>query len=84
MQATYDAALKHGDKDVWPGCGRSGFCRPCGRIHDFSFRVGDKTVHDFTCLQNHEYGCPQPQPEPVHDLSQRGRCRHCGEWVKRA
>ena len=79
MKETYTAALQHGDKDVWMGCGRSGLCRPCGRIHDFSRRVGDKTVHDFRCRYNHEYGCPHPQPEPVHDLNRLGRCRRCGE-----
>lgn len=83
MKGTYDVALQHGASDVWPGCGREGRCRPCGRIHDFSRRVGDRTVHDFMCLQNHEFGCPHPMPEPEHQLTKRGRCKVCGVYPRK-
>lgn len=63
---TYEQAWRHGDSDVWPGCG-NGRCRPCGRIHDFGRMVQTGKykrvwVPRFQCHTNAMQGCPQPHP----------------------
>lgn len=76
---SYDDAQARGREDVWPGCGKLGRCMPCGRIHNFDYRFGDKYVDRYACAQNHQRGCPQPHPEPKHDWPARGTtCRRCG------
>lgn len=71
---TYDRVMarKGPQRDVWPGCGGQGRCRPCGRIHDFGPALG------FRCVQNHQQGCPSPQPPADHDFNRAGNCRTCG------
>lgn len=79
---SYDAALRSKSSAVWPGCKGEGRCRPCGNVHDFQRTSyddkGAKRVHEYACLQNHEYGCPTPKPEATHDYNRAGNCRVCG------
>lgn len=77
---SYDQALKRGSFDVWPGCGRSGRCRPCGRIHNFDYRTHQNGpwISEYECTTNRRNGCPRPKPPPVHDFSRTGKCSLCG------
>lgn len=80
--SSYNTALKKGGKDVWPGCGRSGRCRPCGNVHHFQKYFGNSLHHDYACLYNHERGCPMQIPDAEHDLNRVGRCRVCGVYPR--
>lgn len=72
----YERAKK--DPKSWPGCGKSGQCRPCGRLHDFQTVQGGHVYHNVRCWTNWMRGCPDPQLAPKHDLNRRHRCRVCG------
>jgi len=80
---SYEDAYRKGGRDVWPGCGAVGRCMPCGRIHNYDYRshVNGPMVNDFRCSRNYHAGCPQPKPEPEHDLNRQQRCRRCGTRV---
>ncbi len=69
---------------MWPGCHGDGRCRPCGALHDFKrLPTYGPVRHDVCCWQNHEHGCPQPHPDPVHTWD-NGRCRQChvrAQWI---
>lgn len=75
---SYEEAQARGREDVWPGCGKLGRCMPCGGIHNFDYRSGERWVNDFRCSRNHRAGCPQPHPEPEHDWHGT-TCRRCKE-----
>lgn len=75
--STYEEATRRASLKVWGGCG-DGRCRPCGQVHDFSYRDGaGRTVHRFACATNWRSGCPSPQPTPQHRW-ESGRCTGCG------
>ncbi|MBT9168374.1 MAG: hypothetical protein DDT19_01719 [Syntrophomonadaceae bacterium] len=48
-------------------------CRPCYNPHNCGYRLGVRYVDNFVCLTNHDRGCPDNKPEPVHIL----RVRDC-------
>lgn len=62
-------------------------CRPCFNCHDC--RPPDRRYTNqlyspvFHCATNWNSGCPDPKPEPVHDLNRVGHCRRCGAYVPR-
>ena len=62
-------------------------CRPCYNCHDctppdprYTRQVYSSVFH---CAVNWNGGCPQPKPEPVHDLNRMGTCKRCREKVSR-
>jgi len=75
---SYEKAVAKPSAIVWPGCG-DGRCRTCGRVHDFRYSTagGRFYYHHYHCWYNWMYGCPDPKPEPVHDLAPNGYCRVC-------
>lgn len=81
---SYDQAARSRSPRVWPGCGGTGVCRPCGLIHDFGYQPSfGPYVHKFHCWQNHQLGCPYPTPPPQHSFAD-GRCDCCGQqerWI---
>lgn len=80
---TYDEAMRRPSRRIWSGCG-DGRCMPCGRIHDYYWTDSTgKTVHDFRCWHNNNFGCPDPHPEPEHDWNLAGRCNVCGVKQKK-
>ena len=61
-------------------------CLPCYNPHDctppnpaYSKKVYSDTFH---CATNWNTGCPQPKPEPIHNLNRQKRCKKCGVIVK--
>ena len=65
-------------------------CRPCWLLYHFPYWTPDgKRRDNFDCVQRANYGCPSPEPEPVHVvyLSRKVRCAgvtkclRCGEEV---
>lgn len=54
---SYQEAYRKGGYDIWPGCGGKRK-KECGRLHDFSYMVGQTLVHRFHCYQNWTRGCP--------------------------
>lgn len=75
----HEEAKHRGGKDIWPGCGITGRCMPCGGIHNFDYRshANGPYVDRYRCSQNHHSGCPQPKREPSHDFNKSGHCKRC-------
>lgn len=81
---SYAYAVATPSWSVWPGCG-DGRCRPCGNVHDFSYSTSGGLIyhHRFHCLRHWNGGCPEPKPEPVHDLARNGYCRVCHRRIRK-
>ena len=81
-----DLTLKKADYKGHPCDASYSFCpcRPCFNCHDCSppDRTHSKKFYSdvFSCASRWNNGCPQPLPEPKHDLSRQGRCKRCGEY----
>jgi hypothetical protein len=66
-------ARENGGYGVWPGCGRVGACKPCGKIKETS-------PGKWICAQYEKYGCPSIETQKAHVSHDWGldRCRVCG------
>ena len=58
-------------------------CRSCYNAHDCGYiNSQGKQIVDMQCATNHNSSCPQPKPEPKHQLNRQKRCVKCGVTVK--
>ena len=62
-------------------------CRPCFICHDCTrtkaVQAGKPCSDVFHCATNWNKGCPEPRPEPQHDLNRLKRCKRCGQVINK-
>lgn len=57
-------------------------CRSCYNAHDCGYSHSYYGwVIRMECAFRHSKGCPDPIPEPVHELNRAKRCKKCNQYI---